>query len=268
MTVRAWWYEASVNNFGDDISPIILEELTERKIVRSTDENSLCSIGSIAFHNYPMPMQFWGTGAIDEKQYSPHVRNHIFHAVRGPRTRQRIIQAGGQCPEIYGDPGALLPLLFSEESFGKGRRYEFGILPHYVDYDRVSNFPSCSGQNINLIDIRSGHLNVLEGILSCDKLITSSLHGLIVGESYGVPTAFVEFGTKLFGRLFKFRDYFESTDRELNYEELLGVNDIDFKKIERLLNRAQEPVHDLKKFINAFPDEIRNENVLKYLLGN
>jgi len=266
MVLKAWWYKASVPNFGDDISPIILEMLTGQEVVKSTEEDSLCSIGSIAFQNFPSPMQFWGSGAIDNNQGSSQIRNHKFHAVRGPQTRRRIIQAGGDCPEIYGDPGAVLPLLFDKESFGNGKKYEFGILPHYVDFDRVSTFASCSDDNVNLIDIRSGHMNVIEGILSCDKLVTSSLHGLIVGEAYGVPTAFVEFGTKLFGRLFKFRDYFQSTNRELEYEEHFSGNDFDFKKIENLLSRIHKPDFDLRKFINSFPAEVKSEAVLKYLL--
>ena len=74
--------------------------------------------------------------------------------------------------------------------------------------------------------------NVLINMLSCDILITSSLHGLIVGEAYSIPTIFVEFGSKLYGGLFKLEVCFNSTDREIKFIKFfrrISVKNIIFK---------------------------------------
>lgn len=263
--INAWWYTGDGNNFGDIVCPVILEKITNQKIILSIEENSLCSIGSIAFINYPNKMVFWGSGAIDELQQSAHIQKHRFCAVRGPKTRKRILQQGGHCPEIYGDPGLLLPIIFPKEEMNVDIKYEYGILPHWVDLEKVKNYPSLRNKRIKIIDIRDEHMNVIKNVLSCKKIITSSLHGLIVGESYKIPTAFLEFDKKLYGRLFKFEDYFHSTGRELHYLEHHNETDFSFEKAEKLLQSRKEINLDLKKFISSFPYEIKNKNLIEFI---
>jgi hypothetical protein len=50
MTIKACWYKAGGNNFGDVICPILLHALTGQEIEFSRDEGTLVSIGSVAFH--------------------------------------------------------------------------------------------------------------------------------------------------------------------------------------------------------------------------
>jgi pyruvyltransferase len=49
--------------------------------------------------------------------------------------------------------------------------------------------------------------------LECEKIISSSLHGLIISDAYGIPNARVNVSNKLFGGDFKFIDYYKSVDR-------------------------------------------------------
>ena len=56
-------------------------------------------------------------------------KNILF--VRGKKTREKFLKFGIQCPEKYGDPGLLMPLVYKPHT--NSIKYRVGILPHYVD---------------------------------------------------------------------------------------------------------------------------------------
>ena len=263
--INAWWYTRNGNNFGDIIAPVILEKMTGEAIKFSEEQNSLCSIGSIAFHKFRNNMKFWGSGVIDESPPLSNVKKHTYYAVRGPNTRKRILDNGGVCPEVYGDPGSLLPFLFPKQNLDITSFSEVGIIPHWIDLQQVRNYNLEKNKEIKIIDIRQNYIDVLKDICSCEILITSSLHGLITGEAYGIPTVFVEFGKKVVGRTYKFKDYFESTNRDLVYYQNHSKENIDLKRIEQTLQKMKKRDIDLRKFISSFPYEIKNKNLLEYI---
>lgn len=125
-------------------------------------------------------------------------------SVRGPLTRANVIRCGGECPEIYGDPALLLPMFCEPEE----KKHKIGLVPHYQDYRRVkAQYP-----NYNVINVVSKDpLKVAKEISSCEKIISSSLHGIIAAHAYGIPAARVVF-SKLHGDGSKFEDYCASVD--------------------------------------------------------
>tara|TARA_B100000809_G_scaffold262621_1_gene314006 strand:+ start:990 stop:1829 length:840 start_codon:yes stop_codon:yes gene_type:complete len=265
MAIKAWWYKTGGNNFGDVICPILLRALTGQEIEFSRDEGTLVSIGSVAFHPYDNKMLFWGSGALKNKSKQKHQHAHRILAVRGPRTRECFLREGFDCPEVYGDPGIILPLLYPREAIANEQRIEIGILPHHVDYERVAKFKVVQDERIKVIDICGQTIEVLKAITACDLLITSSLHGLIVGEAYSIPTAFIEFGKKLYGRLFKFEDYFNSTNRELSYYRCHREWSFNINKIEKFIAKKRNPEFNRRKLLRAFPYPITHPGVLEFL---
>jgi len=115
-----------------------------------------------------------------------------------------LIDCGGECPEIYGDPALLLPLFCKP----KEKEYKIGIVPHYKDYKQVSaNYKKYKIINV----VNKNPLNVAKEISSCEYIISSSLHGIIAAHAYGIPAARVTF-SKIYGDGSKFEDYCASVD--------------------------------------------------------
>ena len=259
--IKSFWYTGDGNNFGDILGPTILHHLTQDQISPSLDEGSLVSIGSIVNLNYPHPVVFWGSGIIsqDIELYSPE--RHKYLAVRGPKTRGRLLVLGIDCPEIYGDPALLLPVLFHKEQFENEEKNEIGLLPHWVDsqvfLEQQENF-----ENSKFIDIRGNADSIIKDVVNSNLVITSTLHGLILCESYGVPCVYVRVGEKVMGGTFKYEDYFNSTNRDL-YHLDYSNKQMNLKEIVDYQKTIPEPEIDLKPLINAFPYKILNNRVLE-----
>lgn len=202
--MKAYWWPAQ--NFGDTLSPIILEWVLKEKIeyAKRSDTGKILAVGSIlvAIKNDDV---VWGSGTNRPDLIIRTPKGAKFLAVRGPLTKSMI--RGAEVPEVYGDPALLLPLIYRPEI---EKKYETGIVPHYVDKHLVNLRP---GQRI--IDIQADWKKVVEGILSCEKIISSSLHGLIAAEAYGIPAAWIKLGNKIRGCEFKFNDYFLGTGRKV-----------------------------------------------------
>lgn len=199
-------------NYGDLISPYLVEKISGKKTVfvhpkkqkwYNLNKSNLLAVGSI-IHHAIRDSVIWGSGIIDNKQF---VRKADFRAVRGPRTREQLLKFGYDCPDIFGDPAILLPKYFSPNVT---KKYRLGIIPHYHDYKAALQiFGKREGiQVVNLLTLD------VEGttreILQCERILSTSLHGLIVAHSYGIPAIRVKISNDIFGNEVKYADYLES----------------------------------------------------------
>jgi len=198
---KVWWF-AKNNNFGDILTPYLLDHFNIPYEYVSRDKANMFVIGSIArrANNHALVL---GSGCFSAKEkVNPNAR-YLF--VRGPHTRNNVLRSGGQCPQIYGDAAMLLPEFCSESK----KKYDIGIVPHFSDYDIVKEkYPS--HYVINLLNPRP--LEVVKQITSCKKIISSSLHGIIAAHAYNIPAAWVKFSNNLKGDDTKFKDHFESVN--------------------------------------------------------
>lgn len=98
--------------------------------------------------------------------------------------------------------------------------------------------------------------DIVDKICSCEYIVSNSLHGLIVSDSYNVPNLWASFSNdNIDGGLFKYRDYFSSVGRnesahpiEIMFLDTLG--DV-YNKVESF--EYESPVIDYEMILNSCP---------------
>lgn len=185
-------------NVGDTLSePILRHFLGNIRSVSAYAKGKLVAVGSV-MSKVKEGDVVWGTGCMHGKPYPCKAK---FLAVRGPLTREMIV--GSEVPEIYGDPALLLPLIYNPQI---AKTKKVGYIPHYVD--KPSFHPS------KIIDVALPWKEFINKVLECEYIISSSLHGIVIAEAYGIPAEWAEYSDKVIGKGFKFRDYLLGTGRE------------------------------------------------------
>ena len=134
-------------------------------------------------------------------------------AVRGELTGAQLrSQLGWTVPEVYGDPALLLPRFLAVPD-GQPSQGRVAVLPH-LDHRGIFGNPLAPRDNaVHVIDARQGLEQVVREIAAARVCISSSLHGIIVAQAYGVPWVWVRIEDALIaGDTFKFRDFFTTLD--------------------------------------------------------
>jgi hypothetical protein len=212
-----WWSEVHLmskpkENYGDLLGRYLVEKISGKEVVwvypkkwhfKDAFQPIYVTAGSVLAPVNKKCM-VWGSGIILRDQVVEPAR---FLAVRGPQTRQRLLEQGHKVPEVYGDPGLLLPLYYHPEI---KKKYKFGIVAHYNDYKALRALYE-DDKEVLLIDLMTNDIEATTDLfLQCERIISSSLHGLIISHAYGIPAVWVRYSDKLFGDNIKFQDYFES----------------------------------------------------------
>ena len=265
------FYYIKQKNFGDSINCIFFDLLSNKKFnyAMIKDKIHYLATGSILkFCNKNSIII--GTGFIDEKDdlgscNFEKMTNKVFHKpkeiilVRGPKTRNKLINMGIKCPANYGDPLILFPLIYNNINI-KVIKNKIGLIPHYIDYNNknttlfIENLKK-KNYNVELIDIMTGlnYKPFIDKIISSEIIISSSLHGIIMGIIYKKKVIFTEFSNQVIGNKFKFYDFFESINVKYNVldfsDKNILNNFIEYKK-EHLKNIGLNMIH-LYPFIDG-----------------
>lgn len=221
------------NNVGDILSPIIFEYFLPNIDIQQVGEgvkNKLLGVGSI-MRVLQKGDVVWGAGVMRKTDKFPQARFCEFLAVRGKLSRNILLKSKAQIPEIYGDPAILLPLIYNPEN--KKKKYKIGIVPHFIDHHLLTKEKGNElAQSINwkLIDICLPFDIFINEILECEHIISSSLHGLIIAEVYGLSVQWVELSNNVIGNGFKFHDYLSATNRVLEKDGRFPILEKDILK--------------------------------------
>lgn len=232
-------------NFGDMLSPYVISELSGKDIIYKNTyhgtkhsikklilyilsmkineiqsiswwwEKTLLGIGSIISFGHKHSA-IWGSGFINENQ---HFNGGTVYAVRGRYTDNKLKEEGFRGTSVYGDPALLVPLIISPS---KLKINDIAIIPHWSE---TEYFIEKYGKKYKIIDLRTRDIkNVIEQITSCNRILSTSLHGIIVSHAYGVPALWIKH-KNLHESNFKFYDYFSSVGIK-EYEGLINIDEI------------------------------------------
>ena len=249
------WSGIRHRNWGDDLNYYFFREVTGRPVVFYHNfklakwlnlKNYMC-IGTILdATNYSNTQAIvWGSGVSGVERSFVHPEKIL--VVRGCKTKAFCDRYDVRCPAVFGDPALLLPLVYQpkgwefQDSGFKSQehdkswkapeeietrnfklettRYRLGIIPHVVDLHHpvIEEIRKNHADEILIIDLAHYEkwTDVIDQICSCERILSSSLHGIITSDAYGIPNCWIELSGKVLAGYFKYLDYASSVVRKL-----------------------------------------------------
>ena len=217
--VKAYWWKG-VNNFGDALAPFLLDHFTELSNIEWSPVSSaeIVSIGSVLEHIPPN----WGgyivgSGMLREQsrlKFDPYGAKIL--ALRGPLSARGI-----RGNFALGDPALLSNELIERQE----KRWDLGVLPHWQDSKLADRFRALvpDKYTCKVIAPWDDPISVIKDVAACRRLVTSSLHGMVVADAIGGIPRRVEVCDNLSagGGMFKFRDYSESIRTPLEIGKMI-----------------------------------------------
>ncbi len=201
-------------NLGDALSAVVVSAMSGLAIRRATFGNKherLAAVGTIGHAQYGARIHFWGTGFDINRDFTgapngyvlPPKTSLIVHAMRGRRTAAFLRGIGLDVPDVYGDPVWFLPKIFPVDA---PKTHELGVIVHISELDMPNaegrvrgqlvryGIPETFASSIRIINTyapasMAGMRAKVEEIVSCRRILSTSLHGLVIAETYGIPCA-------------------------------------------------------------------------------
>ena len=213
----AWWAKPFPGNFGDWLSPLIVNHYTDKKIifqspVRMAIKDHMIGLGSIGRFIKPNSVVV-GTGISTDELTLAKSANYV--SVRGPVTARVVKESGGPSVESFGDPGVLISRIFPVERTKTNGRV--ALVRHFTH----KPIPLTLEPNMDELDIFMSHpddIKVLVETLNLyDRVVTSAMHIFITCQSYGIPCALVTFEgfeDSVHGNGIKYGDYAQGVGLE------------------------------------------------------
>lgn len=195
----SWW--DGHPNFGDAMTSWLLPAYGVLPIHRVPTRARLSGVGSVLEFLPPgFDGAIWGSGLIRDHPY-PLPDAHVL-AVRGPLTRDRI---GAPADAALGDPG----ILAARHVRRPEPRWDVGLVPHghHRSHAGFLALAESARSRVCVIDVHQEAAAAVREIAACRVIVTTSLHGLVTADSFGIPAVWTTLAPPLEGGSFKFHDY-------------------------------------------------------------
>jgi succinoglycan biosynthesis protein ExoV len=180
--VKLYYSYSRKGNFGDDLNPYIFSRLFPG-LLDDDHRNILVGIGSILNHKVPKkPFKYvFGSGFGYGGRPDFSDKRWKIYCVRGPYTAAKLrIDAS----LAVTDPAALVSRYFPQSAC---KTSHCGFIPHFESLD-FGFWPQVASQaGLRFINPRASISSVVEGIQSCNVIVTESLHGAIVSDCLRIP---------------------------------------------------------------------------------
>lgn len=197
-------------NFGDELTVELARRLFRTECTwASPSRSEMIGAGStlemVQELRAPSGLKVWGSGFMKDKDRYDRP-DFDFYAVRGYHTLSRI---DSDREVAIGDPGLLASLVYERSETVAGR---IGIAYHHSQKRQVLADARFDAPRFKLIDPLRNPTEVIKDITSCEFVFASSLHGLIIADSYGVPNTWATLGSSNNNDCYKFEDYYSAFD--------------------------------------------------------
>ena len=189
----AWWENPFPGNYGDWLTPFIINHYTEGRILfqgltTRAPKKHMVSLGSVG-RFIKSNLVVVGTGVSSFKHALNPKADYV--SVRGPHTAELLLQSGGPQVENFGDPGVVLSRILP---FTRGETNgRIALVRHYTHLQAPVKLP----KNFDELSVQISHPNdvvdFIEQLHQYDSVVTSAMHVLITCQSYGIPCALVVF---------------------------------------------------------------------------
>lgn len=210
-------YFSARPNVGDSLNPYLIQRVSGRPVyeMRSDAFRSVLGVGSI-LHFATARSVVWGSGIISPLRLPAREVARVLEvaALRGEHTRELLWRQGANIAETapLGDPALLMPRVYPPARQCIRKQYRLGLVPHYVDKDCPAVAELKRMEGVRVIDVEQGPEGFVDQLAQCEVIGSSSLHGLILADAYGIPNTWLKFSDNLLGGDFKFLDYLSTTD--------------------------------------------------------
>lgn len=194
-----------------------------------------------------------GSGMIAPNLYPKFPPNKLkeMRLIRGPLTYDKLVSKGYKVQREYGDPGLLFSEVYKPEVI---KKHKFGVIPHFSEKDKPG-VKKLISQGCHYIDIEQANTpeKFLNELNECNVIFSSSLHGIIIADSYDIPAYHAKFGKGI--NDFKFRDYYASVERNYSFVPIYDSN-INTNILEKHINNysisfdKNKLVDNIKKICN------------------
>lgn len=246
--IKAYWWN-KILNFGDAMAPMLIELATQQKAVWTPPEDAtVVGLGSI-LNKVIRDVQsnkktdglakpnIWGTGLMAPFYFPKKQTVGIeLGCVRGYLTASCLEQ---NVPYI-GDPGLLVRVAYPELLRAE-KKYRGCICLHHTQALNERIISALKERDwIVLSAGTNDFLAVIKTLASSEVVISSSLHGLVVADSFMVPNAWFLPKPIHIASEFKFFDYFSSINREMGQPIRGFVNIKDFELARQRLLESYE----------------------------
>lgn len=237
-------------NFGDELSSHIVEAVTGRKVTWASPQRAdLVAVGSVLglYASQGSGAAIWGSGireavSAQEGQMLSESLGPVL-AVRGVRTRLAL---GLPDSTPLGDPGVLAPLFRTSQ---RTQQRKVLAIPHFRAWASASGrrtLRQVANSDIQIAEPTLDPKVMIERMCGASLVLTSSLHGLILGHSLGVPTQLVSWNTDGPEEPdFKYKDYASSINQELSTSSIQDA--LDSKKLKGIHERCETKVVGLER---------------------
>ena len=241
-----YWDES--NNLGDTLSPVVVNYMLGLRNInpdtKIDKKKHLYAIGSVLTAGI-QDATVWGSGVLNAKlTYRLEKRKLDVRAVRGPVTRAILIDYGYSVPEVYGDPAIIMPEIYKAVPLKNKKKY--GLITHK---DYILNEKYEENKIVQLNIHTDDYQKFLDQLVSVDVVISSSLHGIILAEAYGVPAILLKPQIDIV----KYYDYYYSTERidfpmADSIEQAMQLKPVELPKLDDLRVKLKEAFpYDLYK---------------------